>query len=152
MTNAVNKTVRLRHDVVDAATARADELGITFTNLVESALRHFLDLGGNAPFELLEKVRDHLIALYPDRRGFPRDVTLEVFRAIRDDQDLWRLYVAATRDPDGEIETSARDSLHRRIGRTVKVVLGARVVGRSLLLDPEVELISSHALLEPGDG
>lgn len=43
-------------------------------------------------------------------------------------------------------------ALHRRVGRAVKVALAAKVVGRSLPLDPEVELITSHALLEPGDG
>lgn len=74
-----------------------------------------------------------------------------VVRAIRADQDLRWLYVAATRDPDGEIETSSRDSLHWWIGGTVKVVLGAKVICRSLALDPEGELISLHALLEPGD-
>ena len=49
------------------------------------------------------------------------------------------------------LDERARDSLHRRIGRLVKQVLRARAVERSLPLNPTVELIRSHALLEPGD-
>lgn len=151
MTTALNKTVRLPAHVVRAANTRAAELGLTFTDVVEVALRDHLGLGGNAAFDVLEQVRDHLMAAYPDRQGFPRDVTLDVFKHLRAEPTLWALYTDAIRGADGELATAARDSLHRRIGRAVKVVLNATVIGRSQPLDPEVELICSHALLEPTD-
>jgi hypothetical protein len=152
MTTWMNKTVRLPADVLEAATTRAHELGLTFTDVVEMALRDYLGLGGTASFELLQGVRDHLVGLYPDQKGFPPDVTLQVFRHLRQDRKLWRLYRSATRGADGEVDKRAIASLHRRIGRGVKVALAAKVVGRSLPLDPLEELITSHALLEPGDG
>ena len=145
----ITKTTRLPAAVASAADLRAADLGITFTDVVEMALRSFLELDGNPSFELLEWVRDDLVGRYPDHKGFPRDVTLEVFREIRRSTEAWKLYVAATHDEAGDLVTPARDSLHRRIGRATKIVLRATVVGRSLPLDPTTELISSHALLEP---
>ena len=145
----ITKTTRLPEAVASAADLRAADLGITFTDVVEMALRSFLELDGNPSFELLEWVRDDLVGRYPDHQGFPRDVTLEVFREIRGSTEAWKLYVAATHDEAGDLIAAARDSLHRRIGRATKLVLGARVVGRSLPLDPTTELITSHALLEP---
>jgi len=143
------KTLRLPSDLVQAAEVRAEEIGLNLSDIVEAALAEHLGLPRNQSFEVLAAVRDHLLARYPRRQGFPRDVTLTVFRHIQTDPGLQSLYRSAVVDPDGSLDETARDSLHRRIGKLVKQVLRARVVGRSLPLDPAVELIRSHALLEP---
>jgi acetylornithine deacetylase/succinyl-diaminopimelate desuccinylase-like protein len=147
----MTKTIRLPVGLVRLAEARAAELGLAFNDIVEKAMTTHFDLPHNPSFDVLEAVRDHLQSQYPDRRGFPQDVTLEVFHHIQADEHLRSLYDAATTDEDGQAVDSLRGSLHRRIGRSVKAVLGAKVVGRSLPLDPEKDLISSHALLEPQD-
>ena len=148
----ITKTVRLSSTIVDPAEVKADQLGLNFNDIVEIAMAAYLGLAKNRSFALLEAVRDYLLKTYPDRKGFPQDVTLTVFKHIRANKKMWRIYKEATTDEDGNFDESARDSLHRRIGKAVKTVLGAKVVGRSLPLDPAKELIRSHALLEPGEG
>jgi len=133
--------------MVEAAQQEALQLGLTFNDVVEAAMAAHLDMSGNKIHLVLQAVRDYLVAAYPDRRGFPQDVTLRVFRHIRDDEHMWSLYQAAV----GQNDESVRDSLHRKIGKAVKSVLGATVVGRSLPLDSAVELIRSHALLVAGN-
>lgn len=142
------KTVRLTPEVVEASAARAAELGLTFSDLVEAAMGQFLGVRDPA-FDVLEAVRGRLLDQYPDRKDFPQNVTLTVFQTIRADPGIWSLYEEAVNDDDGKLVIRARDSLHRRIGKAVKTVLDAEVVGRSLPLDAEVELINSHALLVP---
>lgn len=144
------KTIRLPSALVDATEARADEIGLTFSDVVEDALTAHLGLPRNASFEVLEDVRAFLLDRYPQRTGFPRDVTLEVFLHLRDEPDARRRYRSALSGGTGGSDESLRASLHRRVGKAVKQVLGARVVGRSLPLDPDEVLIQSHALLEPG--
>ena len=86
-----------------------------------------------------------------DQSRAAQDVTLEVFRHLRGDEALRARYLAAIDRGDGFADESLRSTLHRRIGKRVKAVLGAEVVGRSLPLDPAVELIRSFALLRaPG--
>ncbi len=143
----VTKTVRLPQALVEAAEAAALELGLTFNDMVEEALASHMQMPANKGHAVLMAVRDHLVQTYPNQRGFPQDVTLDVFRRIQSDKHLWSLYQAAV----GPNDEAARDSLHRKIGKAVKAVLGARVVGRSLPLDPAVELIRSHALLAPSN-
>jgi hypothetical protein len=70
-----------------------------------------------------------------------------VFRHIRDAAGLRKLYDEAVNDDTGAPDRHRPWSVHRRMGRIVKRRLGAKVVGRSLPLDPSVELIESHALL-----
>lgn len=143
----VNKTVRLTEAMVDAAERWGSALGLTFTDVVELALISHLNLAGNPSFELVEAVRDYLLGKYPERLDFPQDVTLEVFKHIRDDTKLRALYEQAlAAGPDRE---EAVASLHRRLGKAVKLVLNATVVGRSLPLDPVEFLITTHALLIP---
>lgn len=142
----VTKTVRLPEPLAEAAEAAALQLGLTFNDIVEVALSIHLKMPANKGHAVLIAVRDHLVAAYPNQRGFPQDVTLDVFRRIQSDKHLWSLYQAAV----GPNDEAARDSLHRKIGKAVKAVLGAKVDGRSLPLDPAVELIRSHALLSPG--
>lgn len=141
------KTMRLPESLVTAAESWGEDLGLTFTDVVEHALRRLLGVEEDPAFELVVAVRDRLAARYPDGRGFPQDVTLEVFREIRDDAELRTLYDRAV--ATGEDRDTTLASLHRRLGRTVKQVLGATVVGRSLPLDPNEVLIQSHALLAP---
>ncbi len=148
-TRLTTKTLRLPSDLVQAAQARAEETGLNLSDMVEAALAEYLGLPRNQGFAVLEAVRTHLLQRYPRRQTFPQDVTLRVFRHIQTDEALQALYRAAVMDPDGALDETARDSLHRRIGKLVKQVLRARVVGRSLPLDPTVDLVRSHALLAP---
>ena len=151
MNRLTTKTLRLPSDLIEAAEQRAADIGLNLSDIVEAALAEHLGLPRNRAFAVLEAVRDHLLDRYPRRQGFPRDVTLTVFRHIQTDAQLSELYRSAVQLPSGEVDERARDSLHRRIGRLVKQVLRAQVVGRSLPLDPAIELIRSHALLEPGE-
>lgn len=148
----VTKTIRLPASTVELAEQRAEAEGLTFNDIVDLAVARHLGVPANPAFEVLEAVREFLQAEYPSRRAFPQDVTLRVFRHIQADESLRALYVAATAGADGETDEALRDALHRRIGKRVKAVLGAKVTGRSLPLDPAIELIRSHALLAPGDG
>lgn len=145
----VNKTVRLTEAMVDAAERWGSALGLTFADVVELALIRHLGLDDDPSFELVVAVRDYLLEKYPDRLGFPQDVTLEVFKHIRDDRELRALYAQAV--AAGPDKDQAVASLHRRLGKAVKLVLNATVVGRSLPLDPEQFLITTHALLIPTD-
>lgn len=143
----ISKTVRLPAEVVEAAEHWGDALGLSFTDVVEMALRDKLpDLGDSPAFTLLTAVRDWLETF--DKQDFPQDVTLRVFQHIQDDPQLWQLYLRAT---DDRSDSAKVGSVHRRIGKAVKLVLGAKVVGRSLPLDPDEHVIQSHALLVPGD-
>lgn len=145
----VTRTIRLRAALVRAADQDANELGLSFNDIVDRALAAHLQMPHHPAFDLLQAIRGLLLEKYPDRLRYPQTVTLEVFRDIRARKDLWSLYEAATTDEEGRPSEPLRDALHRRIGRAVKAILGAKVVGRSLPLDPEKELIRSHALLQP---
>lgn len=148
----ITKTTRFEPTLVHSGEKEAAQLGLTFNDIVEIALADYLSMPKNPVFDMLETVRDYLLREFPDRQGFPQDVTLQVFKFIRNNKDTWSLYEAATTDGEGQLVEALRDSLHRRIGKAVKSVLEAKVVGRSLPLDPTVELISSHALLTPSGG
>lgn len=101
--------------------------------------------------DVLAAVEAHLQAEYGTGRAFPPDITLAVFRYVRRDAYLWALYEAATADADGNPVDAHRSALNRRIGKVVKRTLGARVVGRSKVLDPDQAPIGSFALLAPVD-
>jgi hypothetical protein len=143
-----SKTFRLPDDVVAAAEERAAELGLTLTDLLADVLAKEFKMP-RQPSTALSAEVSSLIASTFDPKHFPMDVTLEVFHRIRDDADLRRLYDQAISDDAGQPDRHRRWSVHRRIGRIVKRRLGAKVIGRSLPLDPSVDLIESHALLQP---
>jgi hypothetical protein len=138
------KTIRLPSEVVTAVVQRAEELGLTFTHIVEVALRDHLSLDDDPAYKLVLNIRDHLRHSYDD--DFPQDVTLRVFQRIKSNQEWAALYERALSGNDREKVLVA---LHRRIGKAVRLILGAEVIGRSLPLDPAKYLIKSHALLVP---
>jgi hypothetical protein len=142
------KSLRLPADLAGAAEQRARERGLTFSDLVEAGLRQQVGWPTNPMFDLIEVITEDLLERFPHKRGFPQDVTLDVFRGVRAEKRLWKLYEAATTAPDGKPSDLAKDTLHRRIGKTVKAVLDANVVGRSVELGDD-ELIKTHALLVP---
>jgi hypothetical protein len=144
----VSKTVRLPEDLLDAAEVRAEELGVTLTDVLIDALAKELSMPRDPSTALATEVSDVISAAF-DPLAFPPDVTLQIFRRIRDDGRLRPLYDEAIRGPGGSASRPRRASVHRRIGRLVKRRLRGKVVGRSAPLDPSVELIESHALLEP---
>jgi hypothetical protein len=149
--NDVVMTVRLPREVVDAAEAKAGELGVTLGDLIDAGLRRELGMKPNPKLQFLLDVAERLRADVPNRKSFRSDVTLQVFHAIRDDASLRSSYDQLISGPDGTINDRAKEDIHRKVGKLVPRVLGAKVMGRSLPLDPAVHLIKTHALLAPGD-
>lgn len=149
MPEQIVKTIRLPRPIVDATETKAAELGLTFADVVEALLRKETQMEPNPKTNMLLKVASLLVELYPNKDDYPRDVTLQVFRAIRADDALLKIYRAAITDPSGSESDNLKATLHRQIGLCVRRVLGAKVIGRSVELDPKIELIKTHALLEP---
>jgi len=147
----MTRTIRISQEVAEVALAYAGTKGVSLSFLVEAALASYLGLSERRAFEVLEAICEYLMERYPDRRGFDEKVTLEVFHWLRDDPRAERLYVAATTDDEGRPDSTARASLHRKIGRLVKTVLQAQVIRRSGPLDPKEHLVRSFTLLEPAD-
>ena len=143
----VLKSLRLPSAVVDGIEQIAAETGLTFSDVVEVALRKELNMPVNALHELILEASAWLRSRYPTGTQFPQDVTLRTVHQIRDEPVLRALYDGAVSNGSGSVDPDARHVVHRQVGRMVKRVLGARVVGRSNPLDPSVHLISSHALL-----
>ena len=142
------RTIRMPVSIVEAAQTKADAMGITFNDLVVHALCRLLGLSRCDPVPFLSSLSDWVLSEFsPD--CFPEDVTLKVFRHIRQAPELFARYRALIDDSDGRRDERAKGGLHRRIGKVVKNVLRARVVGRSAPLNPEEDLIKSHALLRP---
>ena len=149
MKDHVIKSVRLSRSLVDVVERHAVELGLTFADIVDAGLRKEVGMAVNARTEVLKGVAEWLRDNYPNKKNFPQNVTLLVFRHIQSDPTLSRDYAAAIRDDDGSVEKYRRQTLHRLVGQAVRRVLDAKVIGRSIELDPDVELIQTHALLEP---
>ncbi len=145
------KTVRVARDVLEAAQAKADELGVTLNDIIDAGLRKELGMKPNPKLQFLSDVAERLRADFPSKKAFPNDVTLRVFHAIRDDPGLRSSYEQLIGARGGGINEQAKEDIHRQIGKLVPRVLGAKVMGRSLPLDPAVHLIKTHALLAPGD-
>lgn len=142
------KTVRLPDALLAAAEARAADLGVTFTDVLADALAKELSMTRDPSIVLLTQLSAFITQTF-DPRSFPPDATLITVRHVRDDVGLRGPYEQAIRDAGGAVDQNQKGSIHRRIGRLVKRLLGAKVIGRSAPLDPSVELIESHALLAP---
>jgi hypothetical protein len=82
-------------------------------------------------------------------KSFPQNVTLQVFRQIRSDKTLFKKYQKAIANSERQPDDQKQAQVNRRIGKMVKRVLKAKVIGRSLPLNRKEELIETHALLEP---
>ena len=145
----VVKSVRLPRQVVEATERKAVSLGLTFADVVEAGLRKEIGMDINPRTDMLKQVASWLTTQFPNKDNYPQDVTLSVFRQIRADKAILEVYKAAITDPSGQKSDDLRWTLHRQIGQCVRRVLGARVIGRSVELDPKVELIKTHALLVP---
>ena len=143
MTKLISARVPL--ELADAIEAEAAKTGLSVNEVVNDALAGRFSFRADPMAQVLRKAL--LFARRLDKRAFPQDVTLRAVREIRDRHR--RIYDAAIMDSKGAVDQRRRAALHRRIGLTVKRTLGAKVVGRSLALDPAVELISSCALLAP---
>ena len=148
MTEKTVRTLRISSDVAREVDDEADRLGITFTDFMVHAAQLALGRNGDPAIDFLKSLSRWIEKTY-DKTFFPADVTLQVFHHIRDDAQFRHQYDALTTTETGEKDWDAVISLHRRIGRMVKRVLNARVVARSLPLDPEEHLIKTHALLAP---
>lgn len=149
MAGTQTKSLRLAEDLLVRALEEADRLGVSFNEFVIHALEQALGNEGDPAIAFLADLAEWIEATF-DRRDFPADVTLRVFHHIRDDRLLRARYNELIRKDDGGTDFEALISVHRRIGRLVKRVLGAELSGRSVPLDPREHLIRSHALLVPG--
>lgn len=144
------RTFRLDPRLVKRVEEHADQLGLSFTDVLETALAREVNLrdGRADAAELLREITAFVGATYSPQ-SFPEDITRIVFERICGEEALRQLYDAAIVRDDGHVDEHKRAELHRRIGRLVKRLLDASVVGRSETLDREEHLIETHALLQP---
>lgn len=140
-------SIRLPADLATRAEAFAGQTGMTLSEFVVHSMDLALGGTGDPAIAFMARVRSWVLSSYAN--CFPEDVTLRVFQHIRSDRDLYAAYVGCIDSNDAERAYEMRTSLHRRIGLMVKRLLNATVVGRSLPLDPSVNLITSCALLRP---
>lgn len=140
--------VGIEKSLVEEAMVRASYTGLTVTDVVNAALAEAWGKPVVPKVKLLLALSAWVKLTY-DPSAFPADVTKQTFLHLLGDETLLALYYAATQDPaTGVVVPERRDDLHRAIGAMVKVALNAKVVGRSLPLDPGL-LIKTHALLAP---
>ncbi len=140
-------SIRLPADLAIRAEAFAGQTGMTLSEFVVHSMDLALGGKGDPAIAFMARVRSWVISSYAS--SFPEDVTLRVFQHIRSDSELYAAYLDSIDSNDPERAYEMRTSLHRRIGLMVKRLLNATVVGRSLPLDPSVNLITSCALLRP---
>ncbi len=141
------RSLRMPERLFDKATAEASRQGTTFNTFVVNAVRKALG-EDDGSVQLLDAVAKWLKAKYLPRKDFPLNVTLEVFHHIRDDRRLRKLYDSIVLDRHGDRNYDALVPLHKNIGLLVKTLLNAQVVGRSLPLEPEENLIKTYSLLK----
>ncbi len=141
-------SVRVPDDLAVRIDAFAAQTGMTWNELITHALDLMLGGQGDPAIAFLTQVRAWVQATYRSD-AFPEDVTLRVFQHIRSDDRLFATYQACLASAGPANAYQMKASIHRRIGLMVKRVLNATVIGRSLPLDPAVNLISSCALLRP---
>jgi len=136
------KTIRIPTELFEKAEANARQQGSNFNDAVINALRVQVGLPTGEGAQFIQKIYDWVVSKWTDR-NFPENVTHLVFRHIAATPALRRQYV--------EVTTSHEDKeiINRKIGKMVKQALKATVIGRSLPLTGEGELISSYALLRP---
>lgn len=130
----------------DESRLYAQTLGVTFTDLIDFALRAALGQEPNPATALLQLLAQYLEDHYLD--GFPENITQVVFHHVRDDDEANELYTKAI-STEGAVDPAKRDRVHRKVGRTVCAVLNAEPVGLVTKLDPEVNLVQGFTLLAP---
>ena len=138
MEPSVTKTVRIPGDIIQ----RMENFGLPHNDIIVQALREFFNMPPEPSVEFMKKVCKWVEDTF-EGKPFEEDVTLKVFRHIQSDKTLFAAYKKLTGTQE------AKEVLHRRLGKMVKQALKAEVVGRSLPLDPEKELIKTYALLRP---
>ncbi len=141
------RSLRMPERLFDKAAAEASRQGVAFNTFVVNAVRKALG-EDDGSVQLLDAVAKWLKAKYPPLKAFPLNVTLEVFHHIRDDKKLRTLYDGIVLDRKGDKNYDALVPLHKNIGLLVKTLLNAKVIGRSLPLDPEENLIKTYSLLK----
>jgi len=131
----INKTFRIPVDLAQ----HMDELGIPPNDIVIQALRQFFGLPLEESIVFMQQIHAWVVEQFSGQ-DFDEDVTLKTFRHIKEDNNLFNAYQRI-------VKMQEENTLHRRIGKMVKVALKAEVIGRSLQLDPAKELIKTYALL-----
>jgi hypothetical protein len=141
----VVRSVRLPTSLIATVQRHADDLGLTFNDVVIEALNKELGTDPDARSALLAEVSGLLNTVY--REDFTPDLIRRVFLDIRNTPHVFQLYDRAVRNAEGEPDDEHRAAIHRSIGRLIRVVLPVRVVGRERSTDDD-ELIDSYAVLE----
>lgn len=140
-------SIRLPKEIAQRAEEFAGQTGMTLSEFIVHSMDLALGGKGDPSIAFMARARSWILTSYTN--DFPEDVTLRVFQHIRSDPDLYAAYQNCIESSDPQRAYEMRTSLHRRIGLMVKRLLNATVVGRSLPLDPSVNLITSCALLRP---
>jgi hypothetical protein len=141
MANTSIKSLRIPNALYEEIQSEAKSIGFTTNNYIISILnsRH---IGGDAiGAKFYKKISKWILNNY-SKDNFPPDITLKVFHHIKNDSETYNNYK--------EIVSKSKDakiSLHRKIGIMVKDILGAKVTGRSVPLDPEENLIKTYSFL-----
>lgn len=141
-------TLRVPTELAENVDTEASRLGITVTDFMAYAARCVLGEPPDPAIRFLMELSKWIEATF-DKQAFPSDVTLRVFHHIRDTEEFRGQYNVLIKNEHGARDPSAVTSLHRRIGRLVKRVLNAEVIARSVPLNPDEHLVTTHALLVP---
>lgn len=140
---AVIKTIRIPQKLCDAVEKHALNKGSNFNDTVISALYKLLGLPTDEISAFINRLHEYVTHTWTED-NFPENVTHLVFKHLKNDQILFEEYLRITSN-----DRSLREILHRKIGKMVKQSLNAKVIGRSLPLTGEDELITTYALLRP---
>ncbi len=148
MPGTITKSLRLEENIVQQINTKCDEIGMSFNDFILYALNVQFGIENDNSLELL-KLLAQWIRKHYSKDSFPDDITLRVFHQIRDSEQLSKIYNSIIYGEKKLKNIQLMISLHRRIGRMVKMILNAKVKARSIPLDPELNLIKTYSLLEP---
>lgn len=143
-----NMSIRFTEEMYSRVEEEAERLGWSPSDVVTYAVCKQLGMPVDPGIDLITTLKIW-VEMKWGTRNFPKDATLQIFRHIKLDPVIFDQYNKIIMGDDGQLNEQKRAYINRRIGKMVKKVLKAKVVGRSLPLDRNIELIETHALLEP---
>ena len=130
-------------ELLDKLKFEADDLGISLNNYILSILKNRSSSSHNTNTSLVIAISKWIRENFT-KNDFPPDITLKVFLYIKNNEDFFSTYKTII-----EEGIESKISLHRQIGMLVKEVLNAKVIGRSIPLDPKINLIKTYSILAP---
>ena len=144
MKSSCIKSIRMPVELLDKLKFEADDLGISLNNYILSILKNRSSSSHNTNTSLVIAISKWIRENFT-KNDFPPDITLKVFLYIKNNEDFFSTYKTII-----EEGIESKISLHRQIGMLVKEVLNAKVIGRSIPLDPKINLIKTYSILAPG--